>query len=76
MVSRPITVYLLAFPIGLMGTVQMGFAVLSHWIFHDREETEFFMPALVMLVVAVLSAMMQMPLLLRVIISSTSCPTS
>ena len=54
MVSRPITVYLLAFPIGLMGTVQMGFAVLSHWIFHDREETEFFMPALVMLVVAVL----------------------
>ncbi len=52
MVNRTATLYLLSFPIGLMGTVQICFAVLSLVVFDDHEETEFFIPAITMLAVA------------------------
>lgn len=54
MVNSTITPYLLSFPVGLMGTVQMCFALLSLAVFNDHEETEFFLPAITMLAVALL----------------------
>lgn len=53
MINRTVTLYLLAFPIGLMGAVQMCFALLSMLVFNDHEETEFFSPALIMLLTAI-----------------------
>ena len=52
MINRTATFYLLSFPIGLMGTVQIGFALLSLIVFKDHKETEFFIPAITMLAVA------------------------
>lgn len=52
MVNRTVALYLLSFPVALMGTVQMCFAVLSLAVFNDHEETEFFIPAITMLAVA------------------------
>lgn len=52
MINRNTTIYLLAFPIGLMGVVQFLFAALSFIVFDDHEETEFFIPSLVMIVIA------------------------
>ncbi len=53
MLNRTVSLYLIAFPIGLMGTVQMGFALLSMLVFHDHEEAEFFEPALAMMILAI-----------------------
>lgn len=53
MVNRTVTLYLLSFPVALMGTVQMCFAVLSLLVFHDHEETQFFTPAITMLFIAI-----------------------
>lgn len=44
------TLYLLAFPIGLMGIVQIGFSLLAHILFRDGVEAEFFLPAIVMII--------------------------
>lgn len=52
MVNRTVALYLLSFPVALMGTVQMCFALLSLAVFNDHEETEFFIPAITMLAVA------------------------
>lgn len=52
MINRRFLLYLLAMPIGLMGIVQLLFAVLSIVVFDDHEETQFFFPASVMLAVA------------------------
>lgn len=57
MINSRATLYLLAFPIGLMGTVQGVFALLSLVVFHDHQEVAFFEPASVMLVVAMLLLM-------------------
>ena len=46
------TLHLLAFPIGLMGTVQMAFAILSLAVFEDHEVTQFFFPAISMIAAA------------------------
>lgn len=54
MVNRTVTLYLLSFPVGLMGSVQMCFAVLSLVVFNDHEETEFFLPAITMMAFALL----------------------
>lgn len=52
MVNRNATLYLMAFPVGLMGLIQAGFALLSWLVFHDKEEFLFFIPGICMLVVA------------------------
>ncbi len=54
MLNRTITLYLLSFPVGLMGAVQMCFAILSLLVFDDHEETEFFIPALAMIIFSLL----------------------
>lgn len=54
MINRTVTLYLIAFPIGLMGVVQMCFALLSLVVFNDHEEADFLTPAITMLVVALL----------------------
>ncbi len=46
------TLYLLAFPIGLMGLVQAFFSILSWFVFHDHETADFLLPASLMLTVA------------------------
>lgn len=43
------TLYLLAFPIGLMGVVQIAFALLAHILFRDSVEADFFVPAILMI---------------------------
>ncbi|MDF1589811.1 MAG: potassium transporter TrkG [Gammaproteobacteria bacterium] len=53
MINRTVTLYLLSFPVALMGMVQMCFALLSLLVFNDHEETQFFMPAISMLAVAI-----------------------
>lgn len=60
-INRKMTLFLLAFPIALMGTVQMMFALLSLAIFHDHEETLFFYPAAAMLGTALLFASTSRP---------------
>ncbi|WP_439134874.1 TrkH family potassium uptake protein [Pseudomaricurvus sp.] len=57
MINSRATLFLLAFPIGLMGTVQGLFALLSLVVFHDHQEVAFFEPASAMLVVAMLLLM-------------------
>ncbi len=52
MLNRTVTLYLLSFPVGLMGTVQMCFALLSLVVFDDHEETQFLLPAMIMLALA------------------------
>ncbi|WNO07932.1 TrkH family potassium uptake protein [Teredinibacter sp. KSP-S5-2] len=52
MINRKITSYLLAFPIALMGGVQLVFGVLSLTVFHDQVGVEFLTPALAALVCA------------------------
>lgn len=54
MINLRATLYLLAFPVGFMGLVQMMFAFLSWFVFDDHEEAEFFVPAAIMLVFAAL----------------------
>lgn len=54
MINLRATLYLLAFPVGFMGLVQMFFALLSWLLFGDGEEAQFFLPAAVMLASAVL----------------------
>ncbi|MEE2733064.1 MAG: TrkH family potassium uptake protein [Pseudomonadota bacterium] len=49
MINIQATLYLLAFPIGLMGLVQAFFAWLSLWVFDDHHQTQFLTPALLML---------------------------
>ena len=49
MINIQATLYLLAFPIGLMGLVQAFFALLSLWVFDDHHQTQFLTPALLML---------------------------
>lgn len=49
MINIQATLYLLAFPIGLMGLVQAFFALLSLWFFDDHHQTQFLTPALLML---------------------------
>ncbi|WP_028881400.1 TrkH family potassium uptake protein [Teredinibacter turnerae] len=44
--NRALTLFLLALPLGLMGSVQLVFAGVSHFIFNDHEEAEFLLPAL------------------------------
>lgn len=57
MINSRATLYLLSFPIGLMGTVQGVFSLLSLVVFHDHQEVAFFEPASAMLVIAVLLLM-------------------
>jgi trk system potassium uptake protein TrkH len=40
-VNRLVTLFLLAFPVALMGLVQLFFALLSWFVFHDHEEAPF-----------------------------------
>ncbi len=54
MINRRATLYLLAFPIGLMGIVQSIFALTSLLVFHDHQEVAFFEPAIAMLVASAL----------------------
>lgn len=54
MINLRATLYLLAFPVGFMGLVQAIFALLSWLLFGDGEEVQFFLPAAVMLLCAVL----------------------
>lgn len=51
-VNSRTTVYLIAFPVGLMGMVQLVFAALSFTIFEDHEEAHFLFPALIMILIA------------------------
>lgn len=50
MINHKATLYLLAFPIGLMGLVQLVFALLSGLVFLDGEVIDFLDPAIAMLV--------------------------
>lgn len=52
MINSKITLYLLSFPIGMMGIVQSLFALSSLLIFHDHHAADFFIPAAVMLAVS------------------------
>ncbi len=52
MISRTITVYLMAFPIGLMGAIQLCFGLLSVIVFSDGVSITFFVPAISMLMAA------------------------
>lgn len=45
--------FLLAFPIGCMGFVQLFFAFLSLFIFRDKQASSFFVPCIAMLICAV-----------------------
>lgn len=54
MLNSRATFHLLAFPVGLMGLVQLAFAALSWLIFADHEETGFVIPAAAMLFSAAL----------------------
>ena len=54
MIDSKTTLYLLAFPVGLMGSVQMVFAILSMLVFGDHHETDFFVPGITMITVAFL----------------------
>ncbi|MEJ2415597.1 MAG: potassium transporter TrkG [Exilibacterium sp.] len=54
MITNRAIFLLLALPVGLMGIVQIVFAVLSVSVFHDHEETEFFIPAICMIIFALL----------------------
>jgi trk system potassium uptake protein len=47
------TLYLLAFPIGLMGVVQIVFALLAHTVFRDGVESNFFLPAILMILCSI-----------------------
>ena len=47
------SLYLLAFPIGSMGVVQLCFALLSFFIFRDKQSVAFFTPSLIMIAAAV-----------------------
>ena len=60
-INRKITLFLLAFPIALVGVVQMAFALISLAIFHDHEETLFFYPAAAMLATALLFVSVSRP---------------
>jgi trk system potassium uptake protein TrkH len=53
-INKKATLFLLAFPISLMGIILMFFALLSLGLFHDHEETQFFFPALGMIIVALI----------------------
>jgi trk system potassium uptake protein len=50
MINQKATLYLIAFPVGLMGIVQLLFALLSGLVFHDGEVADFLNPAIAMLV--------------------------
>ncbi|TVZ41541.1 trk system potassium uptake protein TrkH [Alteromonadaceae bacterium 2753L.S.0a.02] len=52
--NRSLTLFLLALPLGLMGSVQLLFAVISHYVFDDHEEVEFLTPALLLLACSLL----------------------
>ncbi len=52
MINSRATLYLLAFPVGLMGVVQLVFAGLSWAVFDDQKEAEFLLPAVGMLATA------------------------
>ena len=54
MINYKATLYLLAFPIGLMGFVQLVFALLSMIVFNDHEESIFFIPAMAMLLSSII----------------------
>ena len=54
MFNRITTLYLLAFPVGLMGLVHACFAFLSLFVFLDHEESDFLTPAIILLSLAVL----------------------
>lgn len=54
MINLRATLYLLAFPVGLMGLVQAIFAILSWTLFDDHEEAQFLAPSAVMLICAVI----------------------
>lgn len=49
-----VTLFLAAFPIGLMGLVQFGFSVLSEFIFADHEQGQFLLPAGMMTIASLL----------------------
>jgi trk system potassium uptake protein TrkH len=51
------TLYLLAFPVGLMGIVQLFFSMLSLLVFDDHHETDFFIPGSAMLGTALILIM-------------------
>jgi trk system potassium uptake protein TrkH len=56
-INSKTTVYLLAFPVGLMGMVQLAFAMLSLLVFDDHHETDFFVPGMILFLSA-LTAML------------------
>ncbi len=55
------TIYLIAFPVGLMGLVQLCFAALSLIVFDDHEESHFLLPALAMLAMATTFLLVKKP---------------
>ncbi len=54
MINRSATLYLLAFPVGLMGCVQLTFALLSLVVFNDQLVSSFALPGLAMLAASLL----------------------
>ncbi len=52
MIIRTLLFKLLAFPIGLMGLVQVVFAFLSYLIFNDKQEYSFLLPGLPIIILA------------------------
>jgi len=54
MINIRAMLYLLAFPIGLMGLVQLIFAALSEYIFRDGEDFHFLFSALISIAFAIL----------------------
>jgi trk system potassium uptake protein TrkH len=47
------TLYLLAFPIGLIGVVQVVFSLLAHVTFRDGMESQFFVPGMFMVIASI-----------------------
>ena len=52
-----VTLFLAAFPIGLMGIVQMFFSGLSEFVFHDHEQAQFLYPSAMMATATILLAL-------------------
>lgn len=50
MINKVATVYLLAFPAGIMGLILLAFAFISFVLFKDHQELAFLLPGLVLIV--------------------------
>src|SRR3990167_2075259 len=54
MINKVAAAYLLAFPAGIMGIVQLVFAFLSFALFRDHQEMAFLIPAMSMIIASVI----------------------